>query len=316
MRMTKFIGMLTVFLAVGMVLPSVFAQESELPDQVLIQHPGLFPEGIEWDAVGSRFLVGSLSEGTIYAVADDGTLTPFIEDDDLRSSVGIHIDAERNRLLVCNSDRSEEPQDPVISLMAYDLETGERLFAADLASVAPEGNHFANDVTVDGEGNAYVTDSFSPVIYKVDLEGTPSVFLEDEQFASTSFGLNGIDFHPNGYLIVGKGSDNALFKVPLDDPASFTQVTISGSFMGPDGLFLEAGGDLIAVGPPSAVYILSSEDDWQTATVVTQATTEQQATTVTVRNDEVYAVQAHLDGMGSDTPPDVFEIVHVMFAQG
>jgi sugar lactone lactonase YvrE len=308
--------MLTLIVLLALVIPVAFAQDTALPEEVLIEHPGLFPEGIEWDAVGSRFLVGSLSEGTIFEVADDGTITPFIEDEDLRSSVGIHIDAEGNRLLVANSDRSEEPQDPVISLMAYDLETGERLFAADLASVAPEGNHYANDVTVDAEGNAYVTDSFSPVIYKVDTEGTPSIFVEDERFASEQFGLNGIDYHPNGYLIVGKSSDNALFKVPVDNPAEVTQVEIEGSFTGPDGLILDADGNLIAVGPPAMVYVLSSEDDWQTASVVTQAETELSATTATIREGEVYVVFAHLNEMGNETPPEVFEIVQVAFAAG
>lgn len=313
MRMTKLLHMTLLFVLILGVSP-VFAQE--IPEQVLIEHPGLFPEGVEWDSAGNRFLVGSLSEGTIFEVLDDGTINPFIEDADLKSSVGIHIDAERNRLLVANSDRSEEPQDPVISLMAYDLETGERLYAADLGSVAPEGNHFANDVTVDAEGNAYVTDSFSPVIYKVDLEGTPSVLLEDEAFASANFGLNGIEYNPNGYLIVGKGSDNALYKVPLDNPAEFAQVQIEGSFMGPDGLVLDADGNLIAVGPPNAVYVLSSPDEWQTAMVVTQATTDQQATTAALRENDVYVVFAHLSEMGSETPPEVFEIVRVMFAAG
>lgn len=313
MRMTKLLHMTLLFVWILGVSP-VFAQE--IPEQVLIEHPGLFPEGVEWDSAGNRFLVGSLSEGTIFEVLDDGTINPFIEDADLKSSVGIHIDAERNRLLVANSDRSEEPQDPVISLMAYDLETGERLYAADLGSVAPEGNHFANDVTVDAEGNAYVTDSFSPVIYKVDLEGTPSVLLEDEAFASANFGLNGIEYNPNGYLIVGKGSDNALYKVPLDNPAEFAQVQIEGSFMGPDGLVLDADGNLIAVGPPNAVYVLSSPDEWQTAMVVTQATTDQQATTAALRENDVYVVFAHLSEMGSETPPEVFEIVRVMFAAG
>lgn len=73
---------------------------------IKLNTPGIIPEGVEYDTKNKRFLVGSLAKGTVYAVAKDGTLTPFIEDPDLKSSVGIEVDEERNRLLVPNSDRA------------------------------------------------------------------------------------------------------------------------------------------------------------------------------------------------------------------
>lgn len=92
--------LLVLILPMGVAL----AQSDTLPEVIEMQRPGFTPEGVEWDAERERFLVGSLIEGTIFAVDDDGTLTPWIEDDELLSSVGIEVDAERDRLLVANSE--------------------------------------------------------------------------------------------------------------------------------------------------------------------------------------------------------------------
>ena len=301
-------------------LPGVaLAQDtSTLPDEVVVEREGFFPEGIEWDSVRGRFLLSSIGEGTIFAVQDDGSVTPFIEDEDLMSTIGIHIDAANDRLLVCNNNfavtQGEVPEGPQAMLMAYDLETGERLFAADLTDLGPGDLHFANDVTVDEEGNAYVTDSFDPVIYKVDPEGSASVLVEDERFAAEGFGLNGIDYHLNGFLLVAKSSDGILFKVPVAEPANVTEVTLDQPIMGADGVVLAENGTLYIVsGSLQQVSHLASEDEWETATTIETAPTSQPATTAALREGEVYVIFAHLSDLGSDTPPAAFEIVRVAF---
>jgi sugar lactone lactonase YvrE len=298
-------------------VPLALAQDGALPDRIDVAREGFFPEGIEYDAAGERFLLGSLAEGTIFAVTDDGAIAPLIEDADLLSTVGIHLDVAGGRLLVPNVDRGvqsgAEPQGPAISLLAYDLASGERLFFTDLSTFDPEAGHFANDVTVDPDGNAYVTDSFSPVIYKVDPEGAASIFLQNDAFASEQFGLNGIDYHPDGYLLVAKADEGALFKVPLDDPEAFSRVELDAPVSGADGIVLRPDGALAVVGQPQSVFLVRSEDDWATASIVETASLEQPATTAAIRDGEVYAIFAQLSAMGSDDPPDVFPIVRVPF---
>src|SRR4051812_29708538 len=105
-------------LAAALLVVPVFAQDATqestvepivLPDEIAFvsPEPGLQPEGIEWDAISGSFLVGSLSQGTIYSIlpSEDGTgeIEPFIEDEELMSTVGIEIDEENDRLLVSNS---------------------------------------------------------------------------------------------------------------------------------------------------------------------------------------------------------------------
>lgn len=43
----------------------------------------------------------------------------------------------------------------------------------------PSERNFANDVTLAPDGTVFVTDSFSPVVYKVNPDGTASVLVMD-----------------------------------------------------------------------------------------------------------------------------------------
>ncbi len=314
-----------------------FAQEGELPDRIVFQAPNLFPEGIEWDATGERFLIGSLTLGAISAVSDDGAITPFIEDEDLMASAGIHIDVGTQRLLVANTDLSVFAPDAIgaSTLGIYDLASGERLHMVDLATITPEGYKvMVNDVATDADGNAYVTNSFAPIIYQVDTEGHASVFVEDERLSGPGLGLNGIEYHPDGYLIASKtliagipipveNPEYVLFKIPVDNPAELTQVELD-EFVFADGMIWHPNGDLIISGggydeegtERFGVFALHSEDDWQTATVVGHAYDERFASTSAIRDGAIYKVYLPFELMGSDPPPEAFEIARVVFEEG
>jgi hypothetical protein len=51
----------------------------------------------------------------------------------------------------------------------------------------------SNDLTFDTAGNIYITDSFSPVIYKVDTDYKVSILIQDPAFAGEGFNLNRIE---------------------------------------------------------------------------------------------------------------------------
>lgn len=262
-----------------------------LPDQVVFESPvpGLLPEGVEWDAEAGTFLVGSLSTGTIRAVADDGTMTDLFADEDLVSTVGIHV--ADGKLYVANSS-AEVFGNPaatgLASLAVYDLESGERVSYTDLTGVFEgEGSNFANDVTVDDEGNAYVTNSFQPVIYKVTPDGEASVFLESALFSNPNFGLNGIDYHPDGYLLAAVSGPAILVKVPLDDPEATAvipltgPVTIDGMALGTDGILYAVNAGRQSQG--QEVIAIASRDDWRSGQVVARVPTGGDATTLALR---------------------------------
>lgn len=277
-------------------LPVVF------PDEIVIPVVGLQPEGIDFDAVRQRFLFGSLSLGTIHYVGASGEPTVFVEDEELSSTVGIQVDAATDRLLV-NSSAAEVFSNPsatgMAMLFAYDLETGERLFAADLGALYPDGRHFANDVAVDADGNAYVTDSFSPVIYRVDIDGTATIFAQDERFTGPFLGLNGIDV-PAGadYLLVTSGG--TLFKIALAD-AVVTPVELEAPAQ-IDGMISGADGRVYAVvngQTDQNIVVFESDDEWESATAVAAVPTNGGATTITIANGEPYYVNAYLNNPAS-----------------
>jgi sugar lactone lactonase YvrE len=329
MRYAKLLSIVLFALLILVALPAGAAQEGELPDQVVAQYPNLFPEGIEWDAEGQRFLVSSLTLGTIFAVADDGTMTPFIEDEALVSSLGIHIDTQHNRLLVAHGLEDR----PTGFLNVHDMTSGERLYFLDLEMVTPEGQlTCTNDLVTDPDGNAYVTNHCAPLIYRVDLDGNASVLVEDERLAA-NIGANGIEYHPDGYLLVAVTGNFAegdafgftggvLYKIPLDNPADMTEVKLDEQLYG-DGLAWHPDGSLIITGGSwdengvvqSGVFAVRSKDGWQSATVVGHAYDERYASTSAIRDGEVYKIYIDFALIGGDSPPEAFEIARVVFEE-
>ena len=294
--------------------------EIELPDLIRVERSGLFPEGLEYDSKNKRFLLGSAAEGTIFWVGDDGSHSPFIEDDDLRSSAGIHVDLQNDHLLVVNTDpgvyTGATPEGTTASLAAYDLTTMERLFLADLTELAAGDQQLANDVAVDEEGNAYVTDSLAGVIYKVDLFGKASVFAEDERFAHDVAGLTGVEYHSDGFLFAAVSGDGTLYKVPLDDPTAVTEVKLKKPLAGAQGMVLRPDGNLVVVTAEfSTVVSLVTGDNWDSAVVASSALTDPEggATTAAIRGTEVYVVYMHSEAFMKGEARDSFEIVRVQF---
>lgn len=269
---------------------------AEMPATITMDTAGTVPEGVEYDTKNKRFLVGSLAEGTVFTVASDGKLTPFIKDPDLKSSVGIEVDEQRNRLLVANSDRDVFGGQSAgqAKLGVYDLGTGKRLAMVDLAAVGPSDakSHFANDVTVGPDGSAYVTDTMARVIYKVTPKYVASVFLPNSFGSVERHSFNGIVAHPKGYLLVAESVAGDVYKVPLKKPASFTKVKLSEPVSGADGLLWHPDDCLIVVRNDKSqlVVALKSKDDWASAEVDSKGASSTQQTTGALTDDGVYVV--------------------------
>ncbi|WP_052732969.1 SMP-30/gluconolactonase/LRE family protein [Hymenobacter terrenus] len=296
------------------------------PDTITITRPALYPEGLAYDAANGRFLVSSFTTGAVGQVKDDGTYTTFADDAQLVSSAGIFLDEPRNRVLVAVADpgtgsrTTTATQGKLAALASYNRTTGQRLAYVDLGGLRPGSSHFANDVAVDAQGNAYVTDSFSPIIYKIDAQGNASVFLEDSRLAAPTgfFGLNGIVFHPDGYLLVAKYDDGTLYKVPLTDPSSFIRVASSQVFASADGLLLTDNNTLLVStnGQLNTVFRVSTTDGWATAkTAGTLATGNVFPTTFTRRGTDVYMLQSYIGSLLAGQTPAVaqFTIQKVKF---
>jgi sugar lactone lactonase YvrE len=281
---------------------------SSFPAALKVQETGFYPEGIAYSERHHLIYLGSFYRGKVATLDAQGTLRPFIDDPRLVSVVGLAVDEANNRLVVTNSDMgrgersSAKTTFQLAEIVTYDLDTGARIHATNLAELY-RGGQFVNDVVTDGKGTIYATNSASPVIYKVDASGTGSVLVEHELLAPPAvgqFGTNGIVYHPDGYLIVSKGA--GLLKVPLDNPKNISAVTVDQSLNAIDGLLLTDNHTLVVVSNnftgqpyPEAVYELGSKDGWKTARVSATFTAleDKMPTTATLVGKDVYVTHAN-----------------------
>lgn len=315
-----------------------------LPTAVTFNQAGLYPEGTQYDDQQARFLVSSQTAGAIGQVRDNGqndtdkqdatgSYSVFTNDETLISSIGLKLDAPRGRLLVAVSDpgyntarTSAATLRKLARLVVFDRSNGTKINSLELSSLPdlPAGypNHFANDVAIDNQGSAYVTDSFAPIIYKVSFTGagvgTASVFATNAALAAPTgkFGLNGIVYHPNGYLLVAKSDEGALFKVTVPAATAIntspiiTKVKLPTGFdlSNADGLQLTATTTLLAVcNAQGKVYQLTSADDFVTVTSPKSYDTGGgYPTTLARRADNTsYVLQSHLDALQAAQSPAV-----------
>ena len=271
-----------------------------IPERISFTANRLYPEGITYVPTLGRFLVSSITQGKIGAVDERGHYDDFIKDSQLISAIGMKV--RDGKLYVCNGDQGVSDKSTAqttlktAGLFIYDLATGQNLRRANLAALLPDMNHFANDVAFDSLGNAYVTDSFAPVIYKVPADTTqPSIFVESPLFAGgQGFNLNGIVYHPNKYLIVVKANEGILYKIPLDTPYEFKAIK-GVNLPNGDGMLLY-NNDLYVVNGRNKVTQLRSTDNWETASVVkTDSVGYDQATTNVVAEDKIYTINARIN---------------------
>ena len=282
--------------------PAAAEPEVGWPETIVAERNLFIPEGVEYDKTHGRILVGSLADGSVYQLERDGRLTPVVEDAELLSSVGIEVDEASGRLLVANSDMSVFSSGGTgqAKLGVFDSGTGERIAMVDLAATiedrTDETVFFANDVTVDDRGRIYVTDSRTGAIYVVDEAYGASVL---HRFAlSDAFFPNGLVYHPSGYLLVA-GSES-LYKLPLDDPASASLVSLPEPISGADGVVWTSDGHLaIVANQQNRVVVLTSADDWASAELVGVAQYEVMATTVAVVGVNLYVVHPHFEDDGA-----------------
>lgn len=288
--------------------PAADAPSSGMPAAIVAERGGFIPEGVEYDNTHMRFLTGSLAEGSIFSWDDDGRLTVVVEDPELVSSVGIEVDEPRDRLLVANSDSSVFGGDSQgqAKLGVYRLTTGERIAMVDLgALLGGDGAFFANDVAVADSGEVFVTDTQRNVVYRVDNDYEASVLHAFEPMEGLA--LNGIEYHPDGYLLVISLGNGNLYKVPVADPAATSQVTLPEPVTGGDGAVWTSDGRLAIVSNNSGrVVALASDDDWASARVAGVAMYEGQATTAAAAGDALYIVKPHF---ADQEPPSIERVM-------
>ncbi|MCZ6807473.1 MAG: hypothetical protein O7F08_11010, partial [Deltaproteobacteria bacterium] len=140
-----------------------------LQDEYVLSDEELVPESGSYDPVSRSFFVGSVTRGNITRVEADNTETIFFAPpaDESWRTAGMIVDAEARRLWVC---AQQVVMEEVTSqrIWTFDLSTGEQELNLDLASAA--GGSTCNDIALDSEGLAYISDSENSRIYRASAE--------------------------------------------------------------------------------------------------------------------------------------------------
>uniref|UniRef100_A0A0E0CZI6 Uncharacterized protein n=1 Tax=Oryza meridionalis TaxID=40149 RepID=A0A0E0CZI6_9ORYZ len=289
---------------------------------------GWFHDGVRWDAEGGRFLVTTMTDGRVVEVpggggagagAGEGKVEARVVVADPgaagRSATGLTLDAPRRRLLVVYTDLA--PWFGYAAVAAYELGSWRRLFLVRLDR--PGDSTLADDVAVDEEGNAYVTDAKGNKIWKVSPDGEPlsviknATFFQRPGWINIFVGLNGIVYHPNGYLLVIHTSGGDLFKV-YPKTGSVHVVKVKGSLKTGDGLALLSPTRLVAAGLVSR--LVESDDDWETAAVTGRyvGPAHRIGSSATVKDGDVYINHIIGFGLGKKTHESKFRKNAIIFS--
>jgi hypothetical protein len=177
------------------------------------------------------------------------------------------------------------------------------------------GVHAANDVAVDPHGTAYVTDTLEGAVYRVDVHGRVSV-TADPRFRSDTFGLNGIVWHPAGFVITSRFDTGATFRIDRD--GCIHEVAHAANLAGADGSALLPDGSLLVVtnrlgsSQADVAHVLRPErpGHWDSLREVrTVAWPDPAPTTVALTPHGAYLLSGRLDRLiGGDPTVTTFTI--------
>ena len=194
-----------------------------------------FPESITWTSDGVLF-VGRVGDGGIVRVNPrTAESTVFVQPGAAgsRSILGVFADEASSTLWACSNDfsalgGSAAGRDTWSALKSFDLNTGD----AKHSFLLPGSHAFCNDITVDGRGSVYVTDSANPTILKLSPGATTfKVFAQDSAFSPPQggAGLDGIAFGSDGNLYVTTYTAGELLRVEVKDGRAGRVTKLSGN---------------------------------------------------------------------------------------
>lgn len=285
------------------------ADGSDVPTVHRFADRDLYPEGGALDPADGSFYVGSLRRGSITKVDALGAETVFYRGNGEagRLTLGMQVDATRRQLWVCTTNNS------LGRIWIFDLATGTRTADIDLAPANAKAS--CNDVLLDTDGTALVSDRENPFIYKIDGARRVSVWATNPLLKGGLVSLNSMAFTPDhSAVLTAVYLPPALIRISTTNPRDVRKVALSGDmFMdgfnllnGPDDLVMHDGKLIVAFG--SSIKRISATDASWTRAAVKSTRTIGGVTALVQNGDELYGINGQSVRFLLRLPPAPFQV--------
>jgi sugar lactone lactonase YvrE len=293
-----------------------YAGPKGAPRTIAIPGDTVFPEGIaEWPGT-RRFFASANSDGAIFlGLLKRPQAELFLPGgaDGRTSATGVEVDAKRGRLFVAGAATGRA--------FVYDAHDGTLLRKFETGS-----GGFLNDIALTPSGDAYVTDSLRPVLWRLsakDIAGgvggstqlTPFLDLTSIVPYQDGFNLNGLVSTPDGrYLLAVQSNTGQLHRI---DPAAGTaqEVDLGGARLtNGDGLALDGHTLYVVRNQDELVVTVRLSKDFSSGRVVRSATDPSLMfpTTVALSKGKLLVVNSQFDRRTAGQPPELPFTVSVL----
>ena len=299
-RLVLLVALVAVAFPAGVGAAERFPKLISLPD-------GWQPEGIATGR-GPVLYAGSLAGLGIYEVDLRTGEGQLLADGEGRTTVGLGFDQRTNYIFAAGG--------PDGSAYVFDADSGELM-----RTYTFDGAGFVNDVIVTRQA-AYFTDSFSPVLYRVELGpggrlldqgAVETIPLSGEfEFVPGEFNANGIEATPNGKsLIVVNSTLGTLYRVD-PDTGKATEIKLGGeSVTSGDGILLQGKTLYVLRNQLNQIAVIRLSPDLSSGSLIDTISDDNfdVPTTLALFGSRLYAVNARFGP--PPTPTTEYSIVQV-----
>ncbi len=208
-----------------------------LPDTVVK------PETISWDENRQKFLIGTIADGSILAVGEDGQVEELLRADNengMWAILDLAIDQDQNRLWVTSSSiQGFSRSDPVdkgrSALYELNLETLELIKRY---PVPVNGQaHILGSMALSPDGDIYIADRHFPIIYK---KAAGEQKLKPVMALKEMLSLRGVALHADGRYMYVAGREMGIAVIEMASGRIGKLITPETLNLGGiDGLYLK-----------------------------------------------------------------------------
>jgi sugar lactone lactonase YvrE len=218
--------------AAALVLIAASGYAAESITEITLPGTRIFPESITSTSDGT-LIVGSLGHGNVLRIAPG---TAAVEEwikpgtGGLNQVLGVYADEKSKTLWVCSNNLQNKGE--ATAAMAFDLKTG----AVKGTYVLPGDGTLCNDITVAGDGTAYLTDTRQG---SVDMLKPGAKTLEVAAKDPLLAGADGLAFGEKTVLYVNSVTAGKLLRLDLGPDGkskSVVELKLSQPLERPDGM--------------------------------------------------------------------------------